>query len=148
MRRPGRSTVPEFAVTTCGMTWKPSAGTVSLIITGQLVSLKNRRRMFKSPKSGKMFPAKSADAERYLRDFCFQVPQEYRNLRLGSLKEPLRMVATVYYESRRSDLDVGLLMDCLQVAGVIRNDRDIIEQFLYSAVDAANPRVELSLELI
>jgi len=80
--------------------------------------------------------------------FALQVPAKYRNILLGGLKKPLRLIATVFYQSRRSDLDVSAIMDGLQAAGVIANDRFIIEQHLYAEVDSANPRVELTVELI
>jgi Holliday junction resolvase RusA-like endonuclease len=131
-----------------GMTSRANARSVSFVVFGTCVSLKNRRRMFKNPRSGKLFPAKSEDAERYVQDFCRQVPLECRNLRLGSLETPLRLILTSYYPSRRSDLDIAIVMDSLQIAGVIRNDRDIIEQHLFAGVDAKNPRVELTIEEI
>lgn len=135
-------------LTNYGTTRNKSASSVSWTVYGQLVSLKNRRRLLKSRKTGKLFPAKSGEAEKYARDFYWQVPVDYRDLQLGSLKSPLRLIVTVYYRTRRSDLDVGLLLDCLQLAGVIRNDRFVIEQHLYAAVDRNNPRVELTLEFI
>lgn len=136
--------------TDSGTTWfKPALNaSVTLTILGTLVSLKNRRRLLKNRRNGKMFSAKSEDAERYMADACAQIPPEYRNLRLGSLTSPVRLIATVYYPSRRSDLDVSLLLDCLQVSGVIRNDRDVIEMHLYSEVDTKSPRAELTIEQI
>jgi len=51
----------------------------------------------------------------------------------------------VWYQSRRNDLDVSLLMDCLQRCGVIENDRSIREQHLFGYVDPEAPRVEVEL---
>ncbi len=119
---------------------------VRLCISGLLCSMKNRRRMVRNKQTGKMIPLLSEEAARYMQDFCRQVPSEYRNLRLGSLTGPLRLICTVYYQSRRSDLDVALLLDCLQTAEVIANDRFVIEQHLYAEVDAKNPRCEITLE--
>lgn len=121
---------------------------VSLVILGQLCSMKNRRRQLRNRRTGKMFSAKSTDAMRYMADFCAQVPVNLRGLMLGTLEQPLRLSGTVYYRSRRSDLDIELLKDCLQTARVIRNDRDIIQERVDAAVDKKNPRVEITLELI
>ncbi len=135
-------------LTACGTTKGKSASSVSFVIIGQPVSLKNRRRLLKNRLNGKLFSAKSKEAEAYMRDFYLQTPPEYRGIKLGSLKSPLRLILTAYYRSRRSDLDIAIVMDSLQKAEVIRNDRDIIEQHLYAEVDPKNPRVELVLEEI
>jgi len=128
----------------CGVT----SAAVAFVVYGQLVSMKNRRRMLKSQRTGKMFSAKSDAAGKYLADFCAQVPARYRNLGIGSLTAPLRLIMSVWYVSRRSDLDIELVMDGLQAAGVIANDRFIVEIHAYGHVDAANPRVEIILEML
>jgi Holliday junction resolvase RusA-like endonuclease len=124
------------------------ASAVSFVVLGKPVSMKNRRRMFKSARRGKFFPAKSEEAARYVQDFCHQVPPQYRNIKLGALQRPLRLICSVYYPSRRSDLDIAIVMDSLQISGVIRNDRDIIEQHLWAGVDTKNPRVEIEVSEI
>ena len=121
---------------------------VAFVVLGQCSSLKNSRRLFRNRKTGTPFFARAGAAIAFMDAFCAQVPSNYRNLKLGSLTQPLRLIATVYYQSRRSDLDVSAVMDGLQQAGVIANDRFIIEQHLFAEVDAKNPRVEIHLELI
>ncbi len=140
--------LPHAILTDFGTIWNKNAFTASFVVFGQLVSMKNSRRLLKNRRTGKTFSAKSEEAMKYLEDFCRQVPPEYRGIKLGSMQRPLRIVCSVFYQSRRSDLDIALLLDCLQVAEVIRNDRDIIEQHLYAEVDAKNPRVELLIEEI
>ena len=54
--------------------------------------------------------------------------------------------ADVFYTSRRPDLDVSLLQDVLQAAGVIKNDRQIVQIHAGKYVDAANPRVVVEVE--
>lgn len=63
------------------------------------------------------------------------------------LTKDLIVVATLLYPSNRQDLDASLVFDCLQRAGVIKNDRQLREQHLYHALDKINPRVELALYL-
>jgi Holliday junction resolvase RusA-like endonuclease len=56
----------------------------------------------------------------------------------------------IYYESNRPDLDNGLkvILDCLQYAGVIKNDRNCIEIVARKLVDKTNPRAEITLEVL
>ena len=111
---------------------------VSFTVFGQLYSMKNSKIIgrFKHPK-----------AKAFERDFALQVPPEAKR-GLGSPAEPIRAIVTVFYPSRRQDLDCALVYDCLQTAGVVTNDRYIIEKHEFAEVDAANPRVEITVELI
>ncbi len=63
--------------------------------------------------------------------------------------EPLRMnltiVATVWYASRRPDLDIALLCDFLQNQGIIENDRQIFRIEAEKRLDPKDPRVEFYL---
>lgn len=146
---PKRSNTSGHARSIVSGTTSPArVTTVCFTVLGFLPSMKNSRRILKNRKTGKPFSAKSDEAVKYVEDFLLQVPPEYRDLGLGSLTQPLRLCATVYYRSRRSDLDIALVLDCLQRAGVIANDRHIVEQHLYAEVDEVNPRVELALEAI
>lgn len=120
----------------------------SFTIFGQLVSMKNRRRILRNRRTGKPFSAKSEDACKYMEDFILQVPLPYRSLRLGAVDKLLRATVTVWYTTMRPDLDTALVWDCLQAAGVISNDRYIIERHEYREVDAAKPRVMIHLEEI
>lgn len=61
---------------------------------------------------------------------------------------------TIWYGSRRPDLDESLILDLLQVdpkkykdnKGVILNDRQVREKHIYWRLDPANPRCEIKLE--
>jgi Holliday junction resolvase RusA-like endonuclease len=79
-------------------------------------------------------------------DFVLQVPSRFRGLKIGSLTNPLRLIASVFYASHRSDLDVSAVMDGLQAAGVIANDRYLFEILAYKHVDPVNPRCEIMVE--
>jgi len=123
---------------------------VKFTILGQLWSMKNRRFPIRkrSLKTGKirtiMIP--DAMARKFELDFITQVPAEYRNLKMGGLDTPLKATITVYYPSRRQDLDCALVYDLLQKSGVVANDRYIIEHHEFAEVDAKNPRVEVTIE--
>lgn len=55
------------------------------------------------------------------------------------------MVATLYYATRRPDLDESLVMDALEKCGVVKNDRQIREKHIYHALDKENPRAEIEI---
>lgn len=115
---------------------------VRFTVYGQCWSLKNgkmlaRGRTIKGPK-----------ASAFERDFAMQVPPQYRNLRLGGLKQPLRANISVWYPSRRQDLDTAIIYDCLQRSGVVANDRFIIEHHEWAHVDPINPRVDVEIECL
>ena len=121
---------------------------IHFVISGQLVSMKNSRRLVVNRRTGKHASIKSEGALTYLTNFMYQVPIQNRNLKLGALDKPLRATITVWYTTMRPDLDTALVWDCLQAAGVIANDRYIIERHEFREVDAVNPRVEIALEEI
>ena len=113
---------------------------LSLVIQGDLASKANSRKLvtFK----GKPRFIKSDKARDWERSALLQIPLDHRIGMTG----PIIMTATIYYASRRPDLDPSLLMDVLEHAGVYKNDRQIIEQHLIKKLDPVNPRVELLLE--
>ena len=88
---------------------------------------------------------KSKEAREYLSHFKASVPEKYRDLNLGSLKDDLRLDIIVWYTSRRPDLSVELIKDCIEAAGVIKNDRYIREEHLYGFVDKQDPRINIRL---
>lgn len=113
---------------------------VKFTVIGKLVSMKNRKQRTRYHGD-----VKNAATRLYERDFRAQVPSEYRGIRVGSLKVPLSATVTVFYPSRRSDLDCSLVYDLLQHTGVVANDRYITEKYEVAEVDAKNPRVEIEL---
>ncbi len=127
---------------------------VAFTVPGKLVSMKNSRRLLKNRRNGKMFSAKSKEAVEYVDLFDVHVARQRRfsswgsDKPLGSLESPLRAHISVFYPSRRSDLDCALVYDCLQQFGVIANDRFIVEKHEFLHIDKENPRVEITVEEI
>ena len=144
MRRHWNITLPAHCAELGGMC--SGHASVAFVVMGNCASLKNSRRLFRNRRTGQAQFARSKSATTFMDAFVLQVPLKYRNLKLGSLTAPLRLLATVFYQSRRSDLDISAVMDGLQAAGVIANDRFIIEQHLFAEVDKDNPRVEITIE--
>ena len=111
---------------------------VVLTIHGEPASLKNSRQLVMI--RGKPAFIKSAKARRYVEDFDKQCPK------LSPLLEgDLSIKITIYYASRRPDLDPSAILDCLQ-GRVIENDRQIKEMHLYHGLDKADPRAEIQIQ--
>lgn len=115
---------------------------IRFVVPGKLISMKNRKIQTR-----RGFTFKNPEVVAYEKTFPLFVPQEAR-LRLGSVVEPLSATVTVFYPSRRSDLDCALIYDCLQASGVVANDRYIIEKHEFARVDPVNPRVEIELRKV
>lgn len=60
--------------------------------------------------------------------------------------QPLKLTLIVYYENWRPDLDIELVCDVLQKAGVIDNDRNIVEKHVYRRHDRNFPKTEIIIE--
>ena len=52
---------------------------------------------------------------------------------------------TIWYASRRPDLDESLILDLLQDVAY-KNDRQVKEKHIYWALDPLNPRCEIRVE--
>lgn len=113
---------------------------LSLEIFGNLQSKANSRKLVTF--GGKPRFIKSDKAREWWDMALMQIPQDHRIGMTG----PIRMTATIWYQSARSDLDPSLLMDVLQAANVYTNDRNIVEQHLFKAIDKQNPRVHVIIE--
>lgn len=115
-----------------------------MVIPGQLPRKSNMRRIVRRGKGGPPMVIKSKEALAYF-DTVTEIVTDEQKLKLGSLDKPLLIVANVYYKSRRPDLSIELLLDALEKAEVIKNDRYVREQFVGAYVDAERPRTELWL---
>jgi len=111
---------------------------IRVIIPNEPVSKANSRRLVKFGNRPAIIKSKKAldyekNAKKILR------PLE------TLLEGDLIMTATLYYASRRPDLDESVIMDVLQ--GIVyKNDRQIKQKHIYHALDKANPRAEVLIE--
>ncbi len=108
-------------------------------IFGNLASKSNSRKLVTI--GGKPAFIKSDRARSFESTAYVQIPSKFK---LG-LEEPLILTARIYYDSRRPDLDVSLLQDILEKAGVYKNDRQIVELHLFKYLDKVRPRVEIEI---
>tara|TARA_R100001086_G_C11684936_1_gene216862 strand:- start:165 stop:563 length:399 start_codon:yes stop_codon:yes gene_type:complete len=109
-------------------------------ILGEPASKSNSRQIVRM--GGKPRLIKSKKALAYARQFHLQAPRM-------PLREPILgdvlMWCRIHYATRRPDLDESLIMDALQAAEIIGNDRQIKAKVILWALDRENPRSEIKL---
>lgn len=104
--------------------------------------------------TGRLAIAKSDGALAYAGAVHSQVPARLRTRHDG----PILVIATLYYQSRRSDLTLDLIQDALQDfykteygqrflvwEGVFQNDRQIFNLVMRKKIDPKNPRADISV---
>ena len=109
-------------------------------ILGEPASKSNQRQIVKI--GGKTRLIKSKKALAYAKEFHLQAPR--MPLRDPILDDVL-MWCRIHYASRRPDLDESLIMDALQAAEIIKDDRQIKAKVVLWALDRENPRSEIKL---
>lgn len=106
-----------------------------LVVMGEPASKANSRKLVMFGKRPAFI--KSQKARNYVKTFGQQT-KPLRNLLEGDLAVHI----TVYYATRRPDLDESVILDCMQ--GVIYgNDRQVKEKHIYHALDKEKPRSEI-----
>ena len=108
---------------------------VTFVVLGEPASKANSRKIVKF--GLRLASIKSKKARDYVDSFKRQV-QAIEPLLTGDVSVSM----TIYYATRRPDLDESLILDCMQ--GVIyENDRQVKEKHIYHALDKENPRTEI-----
>lgn len=111
---------------------------VSFTILGEPASKANSRRLVKF--GNRIVPIKSAKALSYVQSFHMQCSK-----RSSLIEDDVRVTMTIYYASRRPDLDESVILDAMQ--GLIYvNDRQVKEKHITWALDKANPRAVIQVE--
>lgn len=113
---------------------------VQFTILGEPASKANSRRLVRNGGVSRLI--KSAKGLAYTEAFAMQCPR---------LKAPFEsdvaVHITIYYASRRPDLDESIILDAMQ--GLIYvNDRQVKEKHIYWALDRKNPRAEIRVGLL
>ena len=107
-------------------------------ILGEPASKSNSRQIVRMGGSPRLIKSKKALS--YAQHFSLQAP------RIGQpIMDDVLMWCRIFYASRRPDLDESLIMDALQAAQIIGNDRQIKAKIVLWALDRANPRSEIKL---
>ena len=129
---------------------------VKFVVYGEPASKANSRRLVTI--KGRPAFIKSKKALDYVKAFSEQCPQ------LDPVMEgDVRVTMTIYYASRRPDLDESVVLDCMQsltkgsVAkktkvvlknNIYMNDRQVKEKVITWGLDKDNPRSEIEVEEI
>jgi len=111
---------------------------LTLFIKGEPASKANSRRVVKFGTMSRLIKSQKAlDYSEYFRQQVMPITP----LMSGDIK----MHITIYYASRRPDLDESLILDLLQGL-VYKNDRQVKERHTYWGLDPENPRAEIIIE--
>jgi len=108
---------------------------IKFVIYGEPASKANSRKMVYV--RGKPMFIKSQKALSYVSAFKLQAPSG-----LEMLEGEVAVEMTIYYKTRRPDLDESLILDLLQGVAY-ENDRQVREKHIYWGLDKENPRTEI-----
>lgn len=115
-----------------------------LKINGQLYSKSNSRQF--TYRGGKPLLIKNPRVLAYTEDALWQLKTQLNGHK--TFENPVRIIITIWYQSRRSDLDISLIQDIFEKAGVYKNDRLVEHIVAYKKFDKLNPRLEAIVEEI
>jgi Holliday junction resolvase RusA-like endonuclease len=118
---------------------------IRLTIRGQPPRKSNSRRIVTNRRTRRPMLVKSREALAWMQSARLQVPDSAR-IGLGSKERPVRVACWVRYATRRPDLSIELVLDLLEDAGVISNDRWVYETHAYKAIDPEDPGVDICIE--
>lgn len=115
--------------------------TDKITIQGKIPSKSNSYKVITN--AGHSSLAKTKAITEYERSFYLQCPM--RGLMIDKY---FKLSVDVYYENMRPDLDncFKVLLDCLQLCKVIKNDRYCVEIHGRKLIDKTNPRIEFTIE--
>lgn len=114
---------------------------ITLTVTGNLMSKSNSRIITKF--GGRPRLIKKPKAIDYVEGALYQLQEQLRGHQ--TILGPVRMDITIWYDSRRPDLDVSLIQDILEKAGVYKNDRQVFEIHAAKKLDKENPRLQVTI---
>lgn len=111
------------------------------IIYGQTPSKSNAYRVVTIKGHGSL--AKTQATKKYEESFFMQC-----SLRNANIDKRFKLTIDVYFSSDRPDLDnsAKVVLDCLQSAKAIKNDRLCSEIHARKLIDKNNPRIEFTIE--
>lgn len=118
---------------------------IRLTLQGQPPRKSNSRRIVRNRRTGSPMLIKSDGALAWIKAAKAQVPATAR-VGAGDRDHPLAITFWVRYESRRPDLSVELILDLLEDAGVISNDRWVYETHAFKEIDPEQPGVDVLIE--
>ncbi len=111
--------------------------TVDIKIYGEPASKANSRKLVTI--RGRPAFIKSKKARDYVAMFDKQCPALTE-----MLEGDLSVTMTIFYATRRPDLDESVILDCMQDK-IYKNDRQVKEKHIYWGLDRDNPRAEITV---
>lgn len=126
---------------------------VEFVVLGEPASKANSRELVYI--KGKPAFIKSQKARTYADNFILQCPQLD-----PPLTKDVGVRMTIYYRTRRPDLDESVILDCMQSVvhkdkktkvvtilknNIYANDRQVREKHIYWALDRENPRAVIEV---
>lgn len=111
---------------------------LSLIIYGEPASKSNSRRAVNIGGLSRFIKSKKALS------YSDSFREQTANLGYELIEGDVAVHMTIYYASRRPDLDESLVLDLLQGVAYL-NDRQVKEKHIYWGLDKENPRCEISV---
>ena len=115
--------------------------TIFFIIHGEPASKSNSRKLVTI--KGRPAFIKSDKARKYVKQFEEQCPQMGDSMFLDDVEVEM----TVFYASRRPDLDESVILDCMQ-GFIYKNDRQVKRKVITWGLDKENPRAEITVRLM
>lgn len=110
---------------------------VSFIVLGEPASKANSRKLVRFGNRPAFI--KSQKARDYTDTFKLQCPK------LDPLMDgDVSVTMTIYYASRRPDLDESVILDAMQDL-IYENDRQVKEKHIHWGLDKENPRAEITV---
>lgn len=111
-----------------------------ITIEGQVPSKSNCYKVGKFGSRCGIYKAKNL--KEYEKDFYFQLPSD-----LPLFENEFQIVVNVFFPNKRQDLDNSskVILDCLQDAGVIKNDNKCTGYLAHRFIDKENPRIEFKI---
>jgi Holliday junction resolvase RusA-like endonuclease len=111
--------------------------TVDFKIYGEPASKANSRKLVTI--RGRPAFIKSKKARDYVAMFDKQCP-----VLTEMLEGDLSVTMTIFYATRRPDLDESVILDCMQDK-IYKNDRQVKEKHIHWGLDRDNPRAEITV---
>ena len=115
--------------------------TIFFIIHGEPASKSNSRKLVTI--KGRPAFIKSDKARKYVKQFEEQCPQMGDSMFIDDVEVEM----TVFYSSRRPDLDESVILDCMQ-GFIYKNDRQVKRKVITWGLDKENPRAEITVRLM
>lgn len=110
---------------------------IKFVVLGEPASKANSRRLVRFGNRPAFI--KSQKARDYVDAFKLQCPKMSE-----LIQEDVIVNITIYYASRRPDLDESVILDAMQDL-IYVNDRQVKEKHIYWGLDKDNPRAEIEV---